>query len=569
MTIKEQISIELKPILKELAGQDIDPNISFNEDSTHGDYSTNVALVTANKIGKNPVELGEEIKQQLTINNSYLTLFGKVEVVKPGFINFWINNSYLISNLDTLINNKRHIDIEKDIVLEFSDPNPFKELHAGHLYTSIVGDAIGRLLTYQGARVHNVNYGGDVGLHAGKTMWAILQKLGGENPEKLNDIPEKDRSKFMAECYVAGTNAYEDDANAKGEIIALNKKIYALHSQNDHESPLGKIYWTCRAWSYDYFDEFYKKVGTTFEKYYPESEIAELGLRTVKEQLAKGVFKESEGAIVFEGEPYGLHTRVFINSQGLPTYEAKDVGLIQKKWEDYKFDKSVIITGNEQAQYMQVVLKSLEQFEPELAQKTKHLTHGLVKLKDSGKMSSRAGNILRADDILNTVSDTVEKIRGKTDWDVALGAIKYAFLKQGIGADIIFDIDESVSIEGNSGPYIQYAYVRTQSVLAKAGMEDLGSKIKDLRLEFEERELLRLLNRFEDVVQEAADRFAPNTVCTYLFELAQAFNLFYQKCPIIKSEGEVRELRLSLTAKTGEIIKKGLDLLGIKAPSKM
>ena len=214
------------------------------------------------------------------------------------------------------------------VVAEYSDPNPFKVLHAGHLYTSVVGEAIASLLERAGATVHRVNFGGDVGLHVGKTLWAILQNVGGEQPEKLAEIPEAERSEWLAKCYIDGTNAYEANEQTKQAMIELNKRIYKIHSDNDLDSPLAKIYWTCRQWSYDYFDKFYAQIGTKFEKYYPESSVAELGLQTVRQQLAKGVFEESAGAVIFDGQKYGLHTRVFINSEGIPTYEAKDIGLI-------------------------------------------------------------------------------------------------------------------------------------------------------------------------------------------------------------------------------------------------
>src|SRR5262249_21676567 len=156
---------------------------------------------------------------------------------------------------------------------------------------------------------------------------------------------------------IEGTRAYEENESAKAEVVALNKRIYQLHTDNDHDSSLAQIYWTCRQWSYDYFDKFYERIGTRFEKYYPESEVSPIGLKTVREQIGQ-VYEESDGAVIFNGEKYDLHTRVFINSEGLPTYEAKEVGVLMKKWQDYHFDQSVIITGNDIIEYMKVVLKS-------------------------------------------------------------------------------------------------------------------------------------------------------------------------------------------------------------------
>ncbi len=532
-------------------------------DPEFGDYATNVALQLAGKLGQNPREIAEAIAEKLKATGE----FSDVTVAGPGFINVRVSQDVLAKELEAMIASPDYgrptTYADKTIVTEYSDPNPFKVLHAGHLYTSIIGDAISNLIEYAGGNVHRVNFGGDVGLHAAKTMWAILKKLGGEYPEKLNDITEAERSEWMAACYVEGTQAYDDDEQAKVEITALNKQIYALHTNSDHDSPLAQIYWTCREWSYDYFNAFYDRIGTKFEKYYPESETAPTGLATVLEQKDKGVYKESQGAIIFEGEPYGLHTRVFINKEGLPTYEAKDVGLSIKKWDDYHFDESVIITGNDITEYMKVVLKSIEQFLPELAKRTKHITHGNVKLAGGVKMSSRKGNFLRAVDVLDIAADENEKTQGNRDEAPVLGAIKYAFLKNRIGPDVIFDPHESVGLQGNSGPYLQYAHARAVSIMKKL------LEAENVTGEFDagERKLLVKMTEYPDVLAHATKELAPHLVCTYLYELAQEFNRFYENSHII---GDAREAqRAQLVRAYAGILKSGLSLLGIEAPDHM
>ncbi|MEO6761212.1 MAG: arginine--tRNA ligase [Candidatus Saccharimonadales bacterium] len=527
-------------------------------DEQFGDYATNVALQLAKQIGQNPRQIAEAIRTHL------LSLQGealqKIEVAGPGFLNLTLSDRALIMAASEQAPKSL---VGKVVVAEYSDPNPFKVLHAGHLYTSVVGDAIANLLQNAGATVHRVNFGGDVGLHVGKTIWAILNDLGGEIPDKLADIPESERSEWMAKCYVAGTNAYEDDETAKIKIIELNKQIYQINNEADHDSPLAQIYWTCRQWSYDYFDAFYARIGTKFEKYYPESSVAGLGLKTVQEQLEKGVFERSDGAVVFKGEPYSLHTRVFINHEGIPTYESKDVGLIMQKWVDYHFDRSVVITGNEQKQYMAVVLKAVEQFEPKLVAATSHLTHGLVKLVGGVKMSSRKGNILRAVDVLDAAASADQELTGHGSESTVLGAVKYAFLRVRMGGDIIYDPTESVSLEGNSGPYLQYAHARARSILAKAKVE--GVEIKDLQPG--ERSLLRKISEFPEVIQQATTDLMPHYICTYLYELAQTFNRFYENNRVI---GDDREpTRLNLVGKYAMTLKNGLNLLGIVAPERM
>jgi arginyl-tRNA synthetase len=552
----EEIAEVIKRAVKELFDADVEPELSRPEEQ-FGDYTTNVALQLAGKLCRNPREVAIAIASKLHGQPQ----LAEVNVAGPGFINLKLTYEVLLNSFGK---EPPKIYEGKTVVAEYSDPNPFKVLHAGHLYTSVVGDAIANLLEAAGANVHRVNFGGDVGLHVGKTMWAILNKLDGENPEKLKEVPEDQRAEWMAEAYVEGTNAYEDNEDAKNKIIELNKRVYQLHADNDHDSPFAQIYWTTRQWSYDYFNEFYARIGSHFEKFYPESQTAEVGLKTVKEHIGD-VFEESQGAVIFNGEKYDLHTRVFINSEGLPTYEAKDVGLIMQKWEDYHFDKSVVITGNEQLQYMEVVLKAIEQFKPELAKATTHLTHGLVKLKGGVKMSSRKGNILRATDILDAAAEANKKVTGNEDQQVTLGAVKYAFLKNRIGADIIYDPEESVSLVGNSGPYLQYAHARAHNILTKAG--EHKDDPKNVELDQNERSLARKISEYPEAVEKATKELLPHHIATYLYELAQVFNRFYEKSRVIGDEREA--LRLKLVSSYADVLKKGLKLLGITAPDKM
>ena len=368
----------------------------------------------------------------------------------------------------------------------------------------------------------------------------------------------------MSEAYVRGNKAYDEDEAAKQQIKELNKRIYDIQTANDHDSSLAQIYWTTRQWSYDALDQFYLRIKVKFDKYYPESQTAPIGLEIVKRELGNGVFEESDGAVVFRAEKYGLHTRVFINNQGLPTYETKDVGLAILKDRDYHFDKSLIITGNEQEQYMAVVYKAIEQFAPELVEKTTHLTHGMVRLAGNVKMSSRAGNIIKATDILDAAAEASKEVSGKDDERVVLAAVKYSFLKQRIGGDIIFDPKDSVSILGNSGPYLQYAHARARSILKKASAAS-AENISDLM--DSERPLALKLSRYSQVVALAAAELSPHQVCTYLYDLAQVFNRFYEQNRVIGDERE--ETRLRLVETYAGRLKDGLELLGIEAPERL
>ncbi len=539
----------------ELAVELTRPNEQF------GDYATNVALQLAGKLGQKPRDIAERLAVKLRENLAG-TVAG-VSVAGPGFINLTLRDAALVRALDGLEAPKRLAG--KTYVVEYSDPNPFKPLHAGHLYTTLVGDMIARLVERAGAKTVRINYGGDVGLHVGKCMWAIIRQLGGELPDKLDDIPTGERPAWLGARYVEGNSAYEDDGAAKTAIVATNKRVYQLHEAGDHDSPFAQIYWTCRQWSYDYFKTLYDQLQVApFDRFIPESEVTPLGMGTVQEQLARGVYTKSDNAVVFNGEPYGLHTRVFINAEGLPTYEAKDVGLSLTKWHDYHFDRSIIITANEQEQYMQVVIASITQFAPEPAERTTHLTHGVVKLQGGVKMSSRKGNVVTALQILEAAREAGAETGRHPSEETILAAVKYAFAKNRIGGDIIYDPKESIALEGNSGPYLQYAHARARSILKKAAGEQHHT-IENL--EAGERSLARKISEFPEAVEKATNELMPHHICTYLYELAQTFNSFYERNRVVGSDREA--VRTALVARYADTLRDGLQLLGIAAPDTM
>lgn len=525
-------------------------------DEQFGDYATNIALQLSKKLGQNPREVASQIVDALPKDAA----IHETTIAGPGFINITLNDHAL---LQAVAEQSEKSLADKIVVAEYSDPNPFKVLHAGHIYTTVVGDSIATILENAAATVHRVNFGGDVGMHVAKTMWVMLQKMGGEHPEKLADIKESERSVWLSACYVEGNNLFEEDEAIKQQMVALNKRIYQLHTDNEHDTPFAKIYWTARKWSYEAFDAFYKRLGTKMDKYYPESEVSDRGVSIVKEQLQKGVFEKSEGAIVFPGDKYDLHTRVFINSQGLPTYEAKDIGLIYQKKDDYNFDQSVVVTDNEQQQYMAVILKAVEQFAPELAKATRYVPHGKLKLSGGVKMSSRRGNIIRATDVLDVTAQALQQQGRDADDDVVMAAIKYAFLKYRIGGDVIYDPEESVSLSGNSGPYLQYAHVRARSILAKSNVEHQQPD----SLQPGERSLARKLSEYAAVVNQATEELMPHHICTYLYELSQTFNRFYEGNRVIGGDREAQ--RLSLVAQYADTLQGGLQLLNIPTPDKM
>lgn len=553
--MKQQLEQEIAQICEREFAAHADVVLT-RPDAQFGDYATNVALQITKQVGKNPREIAQLLATEIEGHEAVL----RVEVAGPGFLNITLTDDALRTQLESSPVSSLQ---GRRVLLEYSCPNAFKELHTGHLYQTVAGDALGRILERVGAQVYRANFGGDVGLHVAKCLYGIRALLGGDLPDKLQDVAPADRPEWISKVYVEGSSAYENDERAKTEIAELNMAVYAIHAANDHESPLAQIYWTCREWSYDYFKSFYEQIAVApFDAYYPESQTTEKGLSVVRAHA--DVFKESDGAVVFEGEKVGLHTRVFITSKGLPTYETKDLGVIYTEQADYPFDLRIIMTGNDQSEYMKVVFAALRAIDSEFADKQTHLTNGTVRFADGQKMSSRLGNVSRAVDVVRVVGEVVGAQQQTPEMvhAVTLGAIKYSFLKHRLGGDIAFDITESVSLEGNSGPYLQYAHARARTILKKS-----TKTAQTGESDAAERLLARSLSMYSETLEKAATELMPHIVCTYLYELSQVFNRFYEQSRVIDDPRE--EIRLTLVQAYADVLRDGLGVLGITAPDAM
>lgn len=546
----------LKTAVKTATGEEVDPQLVIPEEQ-FGDFTTNVALQMGQKSGRNPRELALRIVEVIPKDS----IVAKATVDGPGFINLVLTDTALWELAET---GPRQWLEGNNILLEYSCPNAFKELHTGHLYQTIVGDTMGRIFEAAGAKVFRANFGGDVGLHVARCLWGIQQLLKQGNPSSLDEVPSDYRAEWISRAYVLGARADEEEKIAQSEIKEINQQVYKFHSEDDHRSELAQIYWRCREWSYDYFKDFYRDIEVEpFDKYYPESSTTEEGLRVVKANLGK-VFSESQGAVVFEGEEKdGLHTRVFITSAGLPTYETKDLGVIFTEVKDFNYNRRFLITGSDQVEYMKVVFAALKEIDKDLAAKQTHKPHGTILFGDGQKMSSRRGNVTRAIDVIETVSKAVKADTEEQRRQITLGAVKYSFLKQRVGGDIAFDVTESVSLQGNSGPYLQYAYARARSILSKAPLQ--AGKVSDL--DKAERSFVRKLSEFTRVVSLAGIEFMPHHICTYLYELSQAFNRFYETNRVIGDAHETT--RLALVQRYADTLKQGLELLNVPTPEKM
>jgi arginyl-tRNA synthetase len=620
--IREQIEQILAKIVPE--GTPIE--ISIPEKDIFGHYATNVAMRMAKGLAtddsrqatkKNPMQVAEEFKVA-TEKLAPKGFFEKVEVAPPGFINFWLTKETIQKEFEEISGRDDYGSLAllkgKKIIVEYTDPNPFKQFHIGHLMTNMIGEAIARLYEAVGAEVIRVTWQGDIGMHVAMAVWGMgnefsisppkadptqednLSAGGGprEAGQFTNDKTQlSEKVEFLGACYAKGSAAYKSgDEIIKKEIEAINKKIYERT-----DSEVNRLYDMGRAWSLDYFETMYARLGSKFVRYFFESEEGPKGMALVKAHSE--VFTESQGAVIFKGEDYGLHTRVFINAHGLPTYEAKELGLNQEKFKLYNPDLSIIVTGNEINDYFKVLLKAMELTMPEVAEKTKHIGHGMLRLP-SGKMSSRTGKVVVAEALISEVRRAVEeKIKEHAELGdaekeeitegVALSAIRYSILKQGIGRDIVFDMETSVAFHGDSGPYLQYTYARLRSILRKAEQEGrIEYKVYSMKdgdggrgdsvtpsysiphtsylRSDPELALIRQMAEFPHAVGVAVETLAPNALALYLYELANFANRFYEAEPILTDENEERKnARLSLAEVTARVLARGMDILGIKA----
>ena len=575
--MQEKIKNLIKDALKNLKIEDSDFVVEHPEDLKNGDYSTNVAMVLAKKLKTNPKELAEKITAVLKKAQTEFPEIEEIKVAGAGFINFHLSRKFFAKSIETIVNQAEYVGKNdtlsgKKIMIEYTDPNPFKPFHIGHLMTNAIGESISRILEHSGAEIARANYQGDVGLHVAKAIYGLLKE------EKLQS--EKDSHTISATnigiAYAEGSRAYDDDEKAQKEIDEINKKIY---SKSDKK--INDIYeWGFEA-TMEAFEDLYKILGTKFDFYFLESQVAQVGGEIVRTNTGK-IFEESDGAIVFKAEKHDpkLHTRVFVTSQGLPTYETKELGLTEEKFKtDPNMNLSIVITANEQMEYMKVVAKAISLINPEHATKMLHIVHGMMRFgKNSlGKMSSRKGNVVTGESLIrDTIALIGEKMKDR-DWDegeknkiaemVGVAAIKYSILRSASGSDIVYNVDESISTEGDSGPYLQYSYARAHSILEKAKKEDILPDPHVYSPEIFEVE--KLLYKFEEVVSRSAKEYEPHYIANYLIEVARAFNSFYGNNLIVKKEDNTSGYKVTLTYAFTFVMKTGLHLLGIEAPEKM
>lgn len=537
------------------------------EDALHGDFATNIAFIAGKEKGLSPQEAAKELV--VSFAEKLKDSVEKIEVAGPGFINFFLKDDVRTDEAEGVaLSDVMNIKTGKKVIVEYTDPNPFKLFHIGHLVPNTIGESVARIYESAGYDVTRVCYQGDVGMHVATTLWGV--KHGGEHmPEESASL--RDKVAYLGRAYAYGTQKLADDVNVKQEIATINKAVFTRS-----DDVINKEYDLGRKWSLDYFETLYKKLGTTFDYYIFESEVGEEGVRIVKENLGT-VFEESDGAIVYKGEQDGLHTRVFVNSQGLPTYEGKELGNTYKKDSLVPgAEISVVVTGKEIDEYFKVIQAVLEKIDKPLGDRLIHMSHGMLRLPE-GKMSSRKGNIIPTEELIDMVSERItsrmgdikvsEEDKAQLVNDIAVGAIKFSILKSAPGKDMIFDFEKSLSFEGDSGPYLQYTHARLCALLDKAN--EAGIDIESYSVESPERALEQVIIGYTETLEKAYKDLGPHHIVQHLLLLTRAFNNMYSRVQIIGEDKEASAYYVMLSQATKNILAHGLYTLGIKAPTKM
>jgi len=551
-------------ILKDAGIECKESDIEMPPQPSFGDLSF-PCFGLAKTLKKNPQQIAVEIAQKITVKKD--SLVTGVEA-KAGYVNFFLSWEKIVGKLlKEIIANKGKYSFsakKKKVMIEFSQPNTNKPMHIGHARNTVLGDSLSKILEAAGNNIVRANYPGDIGLHVAKSMVGYMKWGNNKEPDKKSDH-------FVGDFYIK----FFEEAKSNPALEEEARELLRKWESGDKATIA--LWKKMREWCLNGFKETYKKIGVDFDVWFYESEFEKSGKEIVNKLLEKGIaFKSPEGAVVADLEKYGLPSCIILRSDGTSLYATKDFQLGIIKFGKYKIDESIYVVGNEQKTYLEQIFKILELFGYEKAKQCYHLAYGLVMLPE-GKMSSREGRVVLLDDLiaeLEHLSNGVvskanpsmnEAAKKKISEQVALAALKYALLKVSPEKNIIFNKNEVVQFEGDTGPYLQYAHTRCCGILEKAGK--WKPCFNQENLTEQEKELVKNLIRFPAVVEEAAKDLRPHYVCNYAYELATAFNTFYHACPVLQAEQ--KDFRLTLVKATEIILKNSLDLLGIVALEKM
>lgn len=575
-------------------------SISVNESEitlqkTRKEFEGDFTLVTFPYIKatkQSPEQVGEALGKFLTENNKNIT---KYNVVK-GFLNLSLSNDFWLGffNSESSVSNygfKKEGTSGKTIMLEYSSPNTNKPLHLGHIRNNLLGYSVAEILKTQGHKVIKANLVNDRGVHICKSMLAWKKFGNGETPQSSGMKGDH----LVGKYYVAFDKAYKkeiedlvsggktkEEAEKQAPLMLEVQEMLRKWEAGDKETiDLWKM---MNGWVYDGFAKTYSTLGVNFDKMYYESNTYVLGKEIIQEGLAKKVFyKKDNGSVAIDLSAEGLDEKIVLRSDGTSVYITQDIGTAIERFKEFpQLNQLIYTVGNEQDYHFKVLFKILEKLGYNWAKECYHLSYGMVELPE-GKMKSREGTVVDADDLLDEMFSTAEqttkelgKVEGFSDEElktlyhtIGSGALKYFMLKVDPKKKMLFDPKESIDFNGHTGPFIQYTYARIQSVLSKAGhipeAADASVTLNDL-----ERELIKLIYEFPSVLEESAKAYNPSLIANYVYELTKSFNRFYHDYSILKEENEkVKQMRVMLAKQCSDIIKNGMKLLGIEVPNRM
>ena len=592
MSLQQILLENTKKAIAEHYGQHIENiEIQLTRKEFEGDY-TLVLFPLLKLIKAKPEQIGEVLGSYLTKHVAEVTAYNVVK----GFLNLSIADSYFLSFFGEIAAQERYgttpITAESPaMIVEYSSPNTNKPLHLGHIRNNLLGFAMAKILEGTGKRVYKTQIINDRGIHICKSMVAWQRFGKGETPESSGMKGDK----LVGKYYVLFDKAYKEEiaqliAEGKSKEVAEREAPIFLEAQQmlrlweQGDAATLALWKQMNQWVYDGFEVTYRNLGVSFDRNYYESETYLLGKDIVQRGLEQGVFyRKEDGSVWIDLTADGLDEKLVLRSDGTSVYITQDFGTaIKRIEEDFpKVEGMIYTVGNEQDYHFKVLFLILQKLGFAWAKNLYHLSYGMVELPN-GKMKSREGTVVDADDLMEEMVQVAEELSqelGKLDGYtqqqkqqlyrvIGLGALKYYILKVDPKKKIAFNPQESIDFQGNTGPFIQYTYARIQSILRKAG--ELPALPTTGELHAKEKELLKQLSLFASVVQQAADTYSPALIANYVYELVKEFNSFYQNVSILGEEDPIkRALRIHLSRKVGEVIATGFDLLGIEVPERM
>jgi len=592
MQLQSILEEKVKEAVKSIFEADL-PAVEFQP--TRKDFEGDVTVVVfpmLRVVKGNPIEIGTKIGEYLQENIAEITKFNVVK----GFLNLVVSDTFYLDFFNSIIN-KENFGYQKPnskhaIMVEYSSPNTNKPLHLGHIRNNLLGYSVAEILKAAGHKVYKTQIINDRGIHICKSMLA-WQKFGdGETPESSGLKGDH----LVGKYYVAFNKVYKEEITAlvsKGikkeeaekEAPILLEAQEMLRKWEAGNQAVVSLWKKMNGWVYEGFDTTYKNLGVDFDTLYYESNTYLLGRDMVEDGLKKGVFfKKEDGSVWIDLTDEGLDEKIVLRSDGTAVYMTQDIGTAIQRVTDFSDINGMVYTvGNEQDYHFKVLFLILKKLGYSWAEKLYHLSYGMVDLP-SGKMKSREGTVVDADDLIKNMEDTAASISqelGKLDGysddekqalyrTIGLGALKYYILKVDPKKRILFNPEESVDFQGNTGPFIQYTYARIQSILRKATDVKSTGVTTSLYVHPKEKELLKSIHQFPEKIQEAADSYSPALIANYTYDLVKEFNSFYQQVSILgESDDTKRNFRVLLSKKVGEVIRDAFRLLGVDVPERM